>query len=74
MGYLEELKDITRKPPEGAFTVEEARLVSGMNEATARRKIKADVVSGRLETGRFLVNAHHTWFFWEAKNAKVRKR
>jgi hypothetical protein len=75
MGYLEELKDSKRIPPEGAFTVEEARLASGLSTATVRRKISADAAAGRLETGVFLVDAHYTRYYWEkVRDAKVRKR
>lgn len=74
MSYLEELKDIKRTPPEGAFTVVSARIASKLSDASVRRKLAADVARGRLETGTFLVGAHKTQYFWEAKDAKVRKR
>lgn len=74
MGYLEELGAITTTPPTGAFTATAARIAAKLNDSTVRRKLAADVASGRLETGTFLVGGHHTRYFWEAKDAKVRKR
>lgn len=74
MGYLEELKDMKCTPPAEAFTAEDARLASGLGAFTVRSKLKGDVALGRLETGTFLVRGHKTQYFWEAKNAKVRKR
>lgn len=74
MGFLEEISDTPTTPPEHAFTIAGARIASGLSDATTRRKVYDAVAAGRLESGKFLVDAHHTQYFWEAKDAKVRKR
>ena len=76
MGYLDMLsKETLRQPPEGAFSVSEARAAAKtLGNSTIQRKLAADAASGRLETGVFLVGGHNTRYYWEAKDVKVRKR